>query len=123
MPPIPSFSAPQSFLYCTFPVSLCSSLSDNDTSWPLVMRQLYTLVYVFLLHRYYGNSFFILPVRPVQDTRAFSSPPPTSLLQPPSHSLKPRTSSVVRCVYPSSPPTRCGGHCIASRFSPLIMTW
>lgn len=73
MLPIPSFAAPQSFLYRTFPVFLCA-LGQRHIMAAGHAATVHSRLR-FLLHRYYGNSFFILPVRPVQDTRAFSSPP------------------------------------------------
>jgi len=71
---------------------------------PAITRQLYTLVsFFYLALSYYGNPFFILPVRPVQDTGALSSPFLTLLLQPLSHSSILRTSSVgTMCVFKQS---------------------
>jgi hypothetical protein len=109
MLPIPSFTIPQSFLFHIFPVSPCSWLlnfGQRHISWAAVTRQLYTLVYVpfFSLTdtmATLSSSYLCVPYKA----------PAHSVLHPdfaatfPSHSLKPRISSVgTMCVFkqPSS---------------------
>ena len=67
-----SFSIPLLFLSV-----LRSRISDNDTSWSLSRGNCtlsFTFSFLLFSRRYYGNPSFGFPVRPVQDTRAFSSP-------------------------------------------------
>jgi len=65
-----SFSIPLLFLSV-----LRSRISDNDTSWSLSRDTVHSFTFFFSFSPLLRQPFLLFPVRLVQDTRAFSSPP------------------------------------------------